>query len=166
MQETNPIGCKPLPSPEAACFCWIRPDPGMTGCKGWGVLVLVLTHWWLGPDPGTNTLEGEFQNDACQHRHPHGGADFRNDCQCLCLPHEAQLPPASPWGSPRAARGSNIGYFQITASDLDPKMCKCPCEHLRSGISVSHKLLALLKASPADLQSQIFWRLVFSVQAL
>lgn len=92
----NPIGCKPLPSPEAARFCWIQPDPGMTGCKGCGILVLVLTHWWLGPDPGTNTLEGGFQNDACQHRHPHGGTDFRNDCQCLYLPHEAQLPPASP----------------------------------------------------------------------
>ena len=34
--------------------------------------VLVLTGLWAGPGPGTNKLEGGFQNGTCQHQCPRG----------------------------------------------------------------------------------------------
>ena len=43
----------------------------------------------------------------------------QNGChQCLCLPGECQLPPASPGDSPRLTSGSDPGLFQIPASAL------------------------------------------------
>ena len=59
---------------------------------------------------------------------------------------------------------SDPGSYQITASALGSKACEILCAPFKSGISISYSLLALLNVSPTDLQSQMFWGLVFLVQ--
>ena len=89
----------------------------------------------------------------------------QNGChQCLCPQGELQFPPASLGGSPRSAGGSDPGSFQTTASALGPRAYEILCAPFKSGISISHIPLGLLKVSPAGLQSQKFWGLVFPVQ--
>ena len=88
------------------------------------------------------------------------------DCQRLCPQDELQLPPASLGGSLRSAGGCDPGFFQITASAMGPGMCEILCAPCKSGVSISHSPLALLKLSPAGLQSQTFWGFVFLVQGL
>ena len=81
----------------------------------------------------------------------------QNGChQCLCPQSELQSPPVSPGASPTSAGGSDPGSFQITASALGPGVCEILCSHFKSGVSLSHSLLALLKVSPIGLQSQTF----------
>ena len=71
------------------------------------------TGWWAGVGQHTkaNKLEAGFQNGACQP-------------QCLCLQDETyvyvQLSLASLEGWPRSTGGSDLSFFQITASALGP----------------------------------------------
>ena len=83
--------------------------------------------------------------------------------RCLCLPGELKLPPSSPEESPRSTSRSGPGSFQITASDLGHGTCEILCVPFRCGVSISHSPLGLLKVSPADLQRQMFWGLIFSM---
>ena len=76
----------------------------------------------------------------------------QNDCcQCLCPQSELQFPPTSPGGSLRSAGGSDPGSFQITAIALHLGACEILCAPLKSGLSISHSPLALLKISLAAL---------------
>ena len=82
-----------------------------------------------------------------------------NGChQGLCPWGKPLLPSASPGGSPRSACCSDPGFFQMTASALVPEACEILCVPFGSGVFISYSPLALLKASPACLQSQMFWR--------
>ena len=74
------------------------------------------------------------------------------------------MPAASLGDSTGSAGGSDPTSFQITASALGLGVCEILCVPFKSGVSISHSLLALLKVSPTGLQSQTFWGLVFSVQ--
>ena len=78
--------------------------------------------WWVGLDPGANSLEGGFQNGTCQ---------------CLCLQGELQLLLASSGDPPRSANESDLGSFQMTASALGPRGCEILCVPFQSGVSVS-----------------------------
>ena len=90
---------------------------------------------------------------------------LKNGCrQCLFPQGDLQLSPASPGDSPRSAGRSDPGSFQITASSLGPRACEILYVPFKSLVSISHNPLGLLKASPADQQSQTFWGLVFLVQ--
>ena len=89
----------------------------------------------------------------------------QNGCHpCLCTQGELQLLPASLGHSPRSAGGSDPGFFQITASALGPRACDILCTPFRSGVSISHRPLVLLKVSPACLRRIVFQELIFLVQ--
>ena len=89
----------------------------------------------------------------------------QNGCnQCLCPQGELQLPPASPGDSPGSACGSDPGSFQMTASALGLGACEILCVPFKSGVSVSHSLLALPEVSPSGLKRKVFWELVFLEQ--
>ena len=84
-------------------------------------------------------LEGELPlNGSClpgSGRSPREGNGFLGDC-------------------PTSACGSDPGSFQIIAFALGP--CESLCAPFKSGVSLSHIPLTLLKVSPAGLQSQTF----------
>ena len=56
-------------------------------------------------------------------------------------------------------------YFQITAPRLGFRACETLCVLLNNRVSVSYNPLGLLKVSPAGLQSQVFSKFIFLVQA-
>ena len=71
---------------------------------------------------------------------------------CVCMhvyeiPSCLRFPPAPPWDSPRWASGSDTGCFQISASDLGPRLCGLLSAPFRNGVSASYKLLLLLLLS-------------------
>ena len=72
------------------------------------------------------------------------------------------MPSASPGGFPRSVTGSDS--FQITVSGLGFRACEIWCMLFKNRVSVSYNPLGLPKMTPADLQSQAFWRLIFLVQ--
>ena len=74
------------------------------------------------------------------------------------------MPPAFLRGYLRLAGESGLGSFQITASALGPRACEIWCVPFKSGVSISHMPLALLKVIPAGFLSQMFWRLVLLVK--
>ena len=92
------------------------------------------------------------------------GAPKDSCCQCLCPQGELQLPPASLGDSPRSAGRSDPGSYQMFAFALGPKACEILCVPLKSKVSISPSSLGLPKLSPAGLQSQMLWGLVFLVQ--
>ena len=65
--------------------------------------------------------------------------------QCLCPQGGFQLPLASPRGSPRWVGGFDLGYFQITAFSMGPRVCKILCVPFKSRVYISHSLLVLPK---------------------
>ena len=76
----------------------------------------------------------------------------------LC-PHpqgEFQLPPACPVDSPRPVDGYEPGSFQVTAFALGLRIWDILCIPSKSGVSISHSPVGLLKVSPTGLQSQTF----------
>ena len=79
-------------------------------------------------------------------------------CNC-CQP---QPPPTSP---KPAGRSDPVSY-QITAFGLSLSACKILCVSFKSGVCISHNPLGLPKLSPAGVQSQVVWGLVFLVQDL
>lgn len=81
------------------------------------------------------------------------GAPQNGFHQHLCPQGELHLPPISLEGSPRSASGSETGPFQITAYAL--VLGACVIFHA-SFYESSLFPMALLFASPADLQSQTF----------
>ena len=85
-------------------------------------------------------------------------------CQCLCPQWKFQWLPASLGGCLISASESNLGSFQITASALGLRVCEILCAPFKSGTFASYSPPTLLYTSPAGLQSQIFCRLIFSVQ--
>ena len=115
--------------------------------------------------PEANKLEGGFQNGACQHQCPRGRTSPQNGFhQCLCPQGELKLPLASPGDSPKSAGCSDPGSFQIIASALCPGVCEILCAPFKNRVSIFHSTLALSRVSPAGLQSQMFWGLIFLVQ--
>ena len=110
--------------------------------------------------PSTNKLEGEFQNGTCLYQCPCDRTSSQN--WLLPVSVSPECTPAS--CPPRSACGSDPGSFQITASALGPGAGETLCVPCKSGVSVFHSLLALPKVSPAGLQSQTFWGLIYLVQ--
>lgn len=82
--------------------------------------------------------------------------------QCLVLQGELHLPSALQ--KPPRSGGSEPGSFQITASALGPAACEILCDPFKSGFSISYSPWASPNVSPTDLQSQIFWDLIFPEQ--
>ena len=134
-----------------ACW-WVELCPCLASCLAWGIPVLVPKGYWVGPGPSTNKL--------------------KNPKSCLVslwlnkLPK--RLPPTlmSPWWAQlplnlsrrlsKAASSSDPGSFQMTALTLSPRAYEILCALLRVEF-LSHSNLAVLKVSPAGLQSQMFW---------
>ena len=92
------------------------------------------------------------------------GAPRNGCCWHLCPQGELQLPPASLGGSPGLAGGSDPGSFQISASALGLRVCEILCAPFKSGVPIPHSPLGLLNVSPAGLQGQMFWGLIFPLQ--
>lgn len=123
-------------------------------------------HLWMGGGGSwlltLMTLEGVFQNGACQHQCPHGRTGSPKWLPPVSLPQcELQLPPASLGDSPRSGRGSDPG--SLLPSSLVPTTDKILCLPFQNGVSINHSLLSLLKISITDLQSQMLWGLIFLV---
>ena len=77
----------------------------------------------------------------------------------VVCPHpqgEFQLPPACPVDSPRPVDGYEPGSFQVTVLALGLRIWDILCMPSKSGVSISHSPLGLLKVSPTGLQSQTF----------
>ena len=72
-------------------------------------------------------------------------------------------PTATPGDSPRPAGRSGLGSYHITAFTLSPGACESLCVQFKSEVSISLSPVGLLKLSPAGLQSQILWGLIFLV---
>ena len=70
--------------------------------------------------------------------------------QCLCFQSEFQLPPASLGSFSRSAAESDPGFFQMIAFSLGPRMCEILYVLFRSGVSILHSPLALLKVIHSD----------------
>ena len=87
-----------------------------------------------------------------------------NGCRkCPCRHGENQSPPACLRDSSRTADGP----ARLLSNDclcLRFGACAILCVSFKSGVSASCCPLALLKVSPAGLQSQVFWGLVFFEQ--
>ena len=144
---------------------WVGLCPHLASCLAWGIPIPVPTGWWIVQVACANKLEGWFQNHTCQHQYPCGRMSSpKGLSQCLWPESKHQLPPASPGVSPRSAGGSNLGSFQITAFALDFGAHEMLCASLKGEVSISYSPLTLLKVSPAGLQCQMFWGLVFPVQ--
>ena len=80
---------------------------------------------------------------------------LKNGChQCLWPQGEPQLPPASLGGSPRSVGKSDPGSFWITACALGLRACEILCASFKSGVSISHSPLALLKVRPAAFKAK------------
>lgn len=96
------------------------------------------TSWWAGPGPSVNKLEKVFQNGAYQHKCP----CVRMNSEKWLLPvsvSPVQVPvaPTSSWGSPRSARGSNPGPFQITSA-LGLRACEILCVPFKNTVCFPH----------------------------
>ena len=85
-------------------------------------------------------------------------------CQALCPQGGLQWPPPSTGDSLRSAGRSDPGSFQMTASALGCSAPEILCAPFKSGVSVPHSPLELLKVSSTGLQSLAFWGLVFLLQ--
>ena len=72
-------------------------------------------------------------------------------CQQICHHGESQLLPASLGESSRSAGESDPGSFQMTASAFGLRAHEILCALFKSGVSISHSPLALLKLSPTNL---------------
>ena len=115
-----------------------------------------------GEGPEAYKLEGGFHNGAYQHQCPPGRISSPNGChQCLCPQGELQLPPTPLGDSPD--QQVRLTQAPITASTLDPGACESLCAPFKSTVSTSHSSLGLWRVSPAGLQSQMLWGLVFPV---
>ena len=56
------------------------------------------------------------------------------------------------------------GSFQLTTFALSPRACEILCAPVKSGVPVSLSPLGVLKVNSADLQSHMFWGLMFLMQ--
>lgn len=74
------------------------------------------------------------------------------------------MPSTSLEDSSRSVSVSDADFFQIIASVLGLRACEILHVPFKSGVSVSYGLVALLYASSAGLQDQMFWGLVSLVQ--
>lgn len=68
--------------------------------------------------------------------------------------------PVSPECSLRSASGSHPGSVQITMSSMGLRMCVLHTT-FENRLSVSYSPLSLLYPSPASLQNQMFWGIIF-----
>lgn len=68
--------------------------------------------------------------------------------------------PVSPECSLRSASGSHPGSVQITMSFMGLRMCVLHTT-FENRLSVSYSPLSLLYPSPASLQNQMFWGIIF-----
>ena len=79
------------------------------------------------------------------------------------MSHSLAPPPTSPKDSPRPAGRSGPGTYQITAFALGRRACEILCAPFKSEVLISPNLVGLLQSSPAGLQGQMLWGLVFPV---
>lgn len=106
-----------------------------------GIPVLVLTSWLLIPGPYANGLEGRFQNGTCQNQ------------LFMWLNKLPKMAAAR-------VRSSFLLHLQDTLQDQQVgltqapfKLLPLPCTTFKSGISIFHSLLGLLKVSLTGLHS-------------
>ena len=71
--------------------------------------------------------------------------------------------PTSPGDSPRPAGRSGPGSYQSIAFALHPGEWEILCTPFKSEVSISPSPVGLLRLSPAGLQSQMLWGLIFLV---
>ena len=85
-------------------------------------------------------------------------------CQCLHPPSKSQLLSASLQGFPRSASGSDPGFFfKVLPLFWDSEHVRF-CTHPVRVEFLIYSLPTLPNFSPAGLQSQTFWGLIFLVQ--
>ena len=105
----------------------------------------------------TNGLKGGFQFGICQHMCPRGRTSFQKYllprvcvCVCVCVPRDSPVAFCLWRRSKIRANGDHPGSFQITTSALGVRACPLTPA-------------AVQYISPAGLQNQIFWELIFWV---
>lgn len=68
--------------------------------------------------------------------------------------------------SPRPADRSGPCFWQITSFALRSSVCENLCAPFKSEIAIFPNFMGLPKLSPANLESQMIWRLIFLTQAV
>ena len=146
---------------QLACW-WVGLCPHSANCLAWDIPGWVPTGWWAGPGPALISWREDSKMVLTTTSVLVVGCTPKNSCcQHLCPQGEFQLPPASLGGSLRSASGSDpLKSLLLPWVSEYVRFCECP---LRVE-SISYIPLALPKASPAGLQSQMFWGLVFLMQ--
>ena len=145
-------GCCGLRGP---VFWWVCLYPQLVCFLTWGVPTLEFIGWGVGPDLGAKMSDS---------RRAHTG-----ECSPICFPPVSMSPrwttatPTSSKYPPRGAGSSCPGSYQITIFALGPDEHEILCIPFKGEVSVYPSLVELLQSSPADLQSQMLWRLLFSV---
>ena len=127
-------------------------------------------HWYLvcrarvGLGPEANNVEGGLKSGACQHQCPWGRMS------------SPEWPPPVSVFTGWAARSLQDQQVGLTKASFKLLLlpwgqeCKISCAPFKSEVSISSSPLkvspppALLKVSPAGLQSQMLWGLIFPVQ--
>ena len=131
----------------------------------WGVWPQVSQHWCPQAVGRGQLLVLMNQYSRYQQQYSHGRMVLSMAATSVCVPRKGHNCSLSLWETlQRLASGSIPDFYQITALDLGPsahEFCVCP---VRVKSFVSPSPVGLSKLSPTDLQSQMFWGLVFPVQ--
>lgn len=118
-----------------------------------GGLPKVLNGLWVRLVHSAYISEGIVQNGICHHQ-CHCGR--MNSPKWLLpasmFPEWTQFPVASKGRSPRWANDCEPGSFQNAVSALSLRVCESLCESFKSGFSISHSPLALLKVNSTFVQ--------------
>ena len=118
----------------------------------------------MGPGLGANELEKEFQD--CTHQPwllPGGRPNFQLWLMLASLsPKWTTTTQPHPQGDPPSSIGrSGLGSYRVTACMLGPGAHEILCAPFKSEVSLSPSPWGPLKLSPAGLQSQMLWGLIF-----
>lgn len=126
---------------------WVSLGSCVAGYSVHEVRGLMLAYSWIDKLLEFYRPEGGLQNGHSLNLCPCARKDSSNGCHnCLCSQGKSHLHPACLGGSPRS-QWTDPGFFQITASVLQPKVCEILCTPFKSGFSISYSPLALLYAS-------------------
>ena len=133
----------------------------LVSCLAWGISALAPTGCWVRPGLSANEPRCQLPTQCwsvCVFLNMSASSGW---AAARCPLH---LHPASPGHSP--AGGSGPGSYEITALALGPGACEILCVPFKSEVSISPSPVGLLQLSPAGLQFQMLWGLVFLVPDL
>ena len=135
-------------------------------CLAWGMPGVELTGCWAGAGlgPGANKIERGLQSGASQCQCPCSRTSSQKGCGHHPRPQVSSSHLQLPWRFTKIRRWVWPRLLSNSCFCLGPGGCEILCSPFKSGVSICPSPLGLLKVSPAGLQSQTFWGLIFPVK--